>query len=476
MRLPLLAALLTFPALASGCSDDDDGRRTGADAAPPASDGAADQRPQDATPGDARDADAGAGTDLAADGSVQVDAGGDASPLAQAASFTVEGRLTATVRPGVPAPVGGVPERHDFTLRLLPGAPARLIVGRNGVAVAADLRALGPGQWETTAPLALPVNAASACGASARYDRFAIAASADVLTGTASGHLDVIQGDVVFGFDATLAMTGARDVVPPLLTAVAPDADPLAGFFLAASEPLPATSQARLTAGGEIVPLVAITPVADLVTGFDKPSRALRYGTTYQLVVQPWQDLAGNAGGPLPGLRTRAAPPQIAEDGFEAAGTSPGGGRLVDAATLPPITGVRSLLVGALSGYGGGGAPGETRFTARLAVSAGDRVVKLALRAASSLEGTLSSYGTTLRVAVPGGAVAGATFPTTEATTPQQVGANRVFLGALRTVELPIPAGAAGEVVFDLSVGDLGAGCGLAPPGAAYLVDDLRAE
>ena len=52
-----------------------------------------------------------------------------------------------------------------------------------------------------------------------------------------------------------------------------------------------------------------------------------------------------------------------------------------------------------------------------------------------------------------------------------------VWLGDTRTVEAPLPAGAATEVVFDFNMDSAPSACGgPLPPSPGYLIDDLRVE
>jgi hypothetical protein len=58
-------------------------------------------------------------------------------------------------------------------------------------------------------------------------------------------------------------------------------------------------------------------------------------------------------------------------------------------------------------------------------------------------------------------------------------------VGDVRTVEVPLPPDATSEVIFDFTVSASGvtiqnglitSACGLVPPPASYLVDELRVE
>ena len=129
-----------------------------------------------------------------------------------------------------------------------------------------------------------------------------------------------------------------------------------------------ASAVARLVLGDERVDL-ASSRDADQVVGFTKPmALALRYGSTYQVEVDAWSDLAQNPGRPLPKLTTQAPPELSPEDGFESAGAIAGWCR---GGAEPRLPGPVGQQVGA------GDAPpfrGESspRFTVRLARAAND--------------------------------------------------------------------------------------------------------
>ena len=263
------------------------------------------------------------------------------------------------------------------------------------------------------------------------------------------------MGDVLYPYTAVLEMTGVPDTAPPSLGADRNDFDPLASLGFGASEPLPAGSAAELVGGGERVTLVPVSPEGTgVTTGFHREEpMALRYGISYQLGITPWVDLAGNAGGAPPRLTTRPPPPLVPEDGFESATGSVGGGMVIDDGSLPAIGGRRSV---GLSAYGVLPPGAGSRFTVRLAVTPGDRVVRVALRPMGVYEIPPPFTGaSTLRIAVPGGAITRAPLPGFERMTtrhPMPGGAGTIFLGEVRTVEIPLPAGVGAEIVFDMTL------------------------
>jgi hypothetical protein len=396
------------------------------------------------------------------------------TPLAQARSFMVTGKLTLTPRFGSP-PGLYPPDRHDFVLRIDPAART-LLLGDQGTAVRASARTNDGSTFEIVAPLSTTIRGPSPCGTTAEYTKLAVTVGPTGLVGRAEGTVTVYVGDAGYLHNAVLEMTGIPDAVAPSLGADRTDVDPLSGLFIAASEPLPPESAAELVTGATRVQLAPLLPMGTgVTTGFNKPpTLALRYGATYDLTVTPWQDLAGNAGGTRPRLTTRAAPPLVPEDGFETAGDAVGGTVVVGSSVVPPITGARSAdPAGPIQ------LAASPRLTVRLAVGANDRVVRVALRPLGQLEGTSSTYGNVVRIAVPGGPIVEAQLPPTEqlrTRQPVMSTGGAVFLGDVRTVELPLPTGAAPEIVFDVAVRLDRQGCGLFPPATGYLIDDLRVE
>jgi hypothetical protein len=202
-------------------------------------------------------------------------------------------------------------------------------------------------------------------------------------------------------------------------------------------------------------------------------------------------DLAGNPGTALPKLITNVAPPLVPQDGFESAGATLGGVHIIDASTLPPISGKKSALVtGRLGSLSNLPIDDSFHMALRLAVKPTDRVVRFALRPIASLGRSADTRGTLIRVAVPGGTITVATLPQEEDLKIEQSlsgvpYASKAWFGDVRTVEVPLPPDATSQVIFDFAISASGAAlengiitsaCGLIPAPASYLVDDLRVE
>ncbi len=404
------------------------------------------------------------------------------SPLSAPQSFVVHGQLTLTSLPGLTLPqsIGTLPTAQDFVLRVDPAGGTSLI-GAPGEAVPALFASDDGVAFKSTDSLNLQLLDQLCAGSAARYSDFHFSATSDGVTGMATGTAEIIHGDVGFGYMARLDFTGIPDTAGPSLanSATNPDPDPLRPLSLLASEPLPAQVTAQAVGGGDTIPLIPFLPAgAGAGIGFfSKPNIALRYGTTYTIAVDPWTDLAGNAGTPIAALTTIEAPPLVAEDGFEGADATVGGAAVVAATILAPISGQKSALLS--SDYGlltlAGGVSG--RLTVRLAVSPGDRFVRFSLRPLAQYSQVVGTYGTSIRMAVPGGEIANIALPTTETLSVQQTLPNgaSVWLGDVRTVEAPLPATVGSEVVFDVDMYQ-SFQCGLPVQGVSYLLDDLRVE
>lgn len=485
-----LAPLLTALACSSGSPLATSNDAAPEDAAPAPDGGSADQGPS-ADRGPAPDAgpapDGGPSPDLRP--------GEDTAPLTAARSFLVQGTLVARSM-SVPAPVP-VPDRHDFLLRIDPAAKLMIVAGA-GRAAGAPLKSGDGVSFESTAPLTAAVPAptsTAACGAvELAYDRITATVRGDRVEGTGHGILRVVSGDQVFSYDASVTFSGGPDNVPPTVGSDLAGVDPLRGLFIPASEPLPPSSTARLVSpdGGTSADVV-LAPLAQasaggVITGFNKPvATALAYGASYEVVVGgPRTDLAGHGLVGRSRISTLAPPPLLAASnlGFEETATVVGGAGVVDATFLPPIAGQRSLFLvpsdfnGAFPGQFP--PPASRRFTVRVATPAATTRLRLRARAVSGREMVIYGMGIAFVTAAPGGAIN--TAPALDwkgplvrqpipGTPPRDL-----FLGEIRDVELPLPAGHGAEVVLDVSVGFLGGGCGLLPPTLGLLIDDLKVE
>ena len=398
-------------------------------------------------------------------------------PLATPTLFQMHGQFTWTPQNGGPAP-GSLPSSDDFLLVVDPDASS-LVVMSQGYASQAALTTADRSSF--TAVGAAPVTVYvpySGCGASARYTSFSLSVdgSAGTVSGTASGTAEVYSGDVSFSYGLKLTFAGTRQTEGPTLT-LPTLVDPFHVPAFTVSAPLPGSTEARLVAGADSFPLAPTGGSANVVTGFLVPQTVLpRYGTEYDVLVSPWQDLAANPGKPIGKLTTRDAPPLLADGGFEDGNTTVGGASVIDASVLPPISGQHSVVV--TSSNFGQPALGLTsqHLAVRLPVHAGDTVVRLAIQFFGSYQFG-STYGVQLGVGAPGGGVTAVTLPSemlaTQATEPS---GRTLWLGAVRTIEVPLPSGTTTEVVVDATGSSNSTICGLPSPVVSLLLDDLRVE
>jgi hypothetical protein len=469
--------LLAGMATATGCREDahpvvdagvDGGRdadRDSQDDRPPnRTDGAADQVVDRGADGDgAPDTDAGDAGDTG-------NAPPDTGPLLTEQSFTVSATFLFTPRGvGFHQPVA--PVTQEMTLRIDPNGRT-LVVGQADAVAMVNLRPGTNRSFDTTSSFMLPLNGNGACSTRVTVESLNLGVDPSALSALGAGRAEVLFGDVAASYDIGVSMVGLRDAIGPALGGDQTGVDPLDALHLPLSEPLAATATARLTTTGAQVDL--LTRKSSHATSFDKPAAvALRYATTYQVEVEPWRDLAQIPGRMLPTITSQAAPPLIPEDGFESAPPNLGGGTVAQAPAFPVLAGQKSVLIAPRNSFFG-----SERFTVRLARQANDAVVRLTVRPISRYEATVSTFSVSMRVAVPGGAIVQATLPPNETVAtrfePPAPG-QALFMGPSRTVEIALPPMTGPEIVFDLAT-QFPQGCGLFPPAAGYLIDDLRVE
>jgi hypothetical protein len=291
---------------------------------------------------------------------------------------------------------------------------------------------------------------------------------ADAVTGTASGVLHYVLGDILYDGVFTAELRGGTDTTPPRLYVVGGNTGlhVLEGLEVMASELLQPGSTARAWHGNTSIDLTPFTGGGKNVRSF-RTSAVLPFDAELRIEIDPVpRDLVGLEAESVPTtVRTMPDPGLFAEDGFEGDPVAIiGYGEIVTGVgTLPAIAGARSLLVE--PGYG---------LTMRIPVAAGETQVRF--RARLLYEST--SYGCeshAIRVGSPGLAgrpeisIPGSYDDPTEA-----IGDSLwVVAGPITDVEMAVPAGTSGELIFDIY--DLPP---VAPPcpTVAILMDDLRIE
>jgi hypothetical protein len=237
-----------------------------------------------------------------------------------------------------------------------------------------------------------------------------------------------------------------------------------------ASEPLHPDTKAVVRFGDTRVVMDPFpgdgTHVLSFTTGVLLP-----FGTELAIELDPApQDLAGLASeNPPTTARTMAGPGIFAEDGFEGdlAAVTSGAQVVLGVGTLTPIAGTRSLLI----------EPQDT-LTMRVPLTAGETHLRFQVRVLFDESGYAGCSRLGLRAGFPGldpaSDIHELHVPPSEGPGEPTGDARWLTAGPVVSVELALPAGAAGEVIFDSYQKPTMPG--LPCPNQAFLVDDLRTE
>jgi len=472
----LLFAVVAFPAVGCGSShldSRDAARDTGVDGhrSPDAArdggpDGPSDAA-RDATSDAARDATSDAARDATSDAAR--DATVDAVVLTGRHAFDVTAKLAVT-----PSQSGGsssFPTTAHATL-VLDATAGWLLIGAGGQGSSTATTASG-GTVSIATPVSLAVPFSGACDGQAtlRFATLAVTVDGDGrLHGAGSGLASYIVGDVGYSQAFTATLDGLPDATPPSLPIdTAGVLDPLAPARFAVSEPLPPSSKAHLVgADGSLVDLWPEVPSdasPAFITAFRVPF-ALAYGASYQVVVDQMVDFAGNqALPPKTALSTLTAPALLTDGGFETT-TGLDASLISSGGDLPVISGTKSFYLNASVWQG-------STVSFRLAVHPGDKVVHFSYRVTSTYPSG-SFYGAIV-IGSAGAPVASlATLPLgTPTTTVTRSDGSTLTIGPVSTLELTLPDATASEVVLKISTAL--SGCGLPPPRAGLIIDELSA-
>lgn len=486
-----------------GCGDDSG--TPGDSAPPPGADAAADvpRGEQVGLPDSAADSEPDAGT---SDEAAPIEAGAIEAPsvavAAEVASPTDAAAPTSctilatlkSLRPdgGMPFPDSALPSTHRFSL-LLDWAAGTAVTGSGGTSNKVDL-VRAAGEWTTQGALVLatsiatnwPKDGTTSMGRPyVSYGQIALHPTADGCAGRATGKYLGVSGDMLFDVPFEAELVGSVDSTGPELS-VLPAMNaihPLDLEAVATGELLPPGTSARwVSTDGTVVPMTSLPPDGALgISGFLIGDWSLAFASSYRLDILPAaMDLAGNLTAQLPVLATITGPGFFAQDGFEGPVDAllGGGVKVVDGTSLPIPVGKKAIRF-APSSYGTStDTTCQDRFTARLAVAPTAKTVKLsALSYRSSYSAPFVGW---LRLAVPNGAVSdfgmyGMTSKATSQPNPWSgplPGADVNTYGDLTRVELPLPAGTAGEVIFDLYRFCMEPGL----PGDGIIIDELRVE
>jgi hypothetical protein len=363
-----------------------------------------------------------------------------------------------------------IPTSHAFTLVIDVDAGSA-IVGDAGVA------SLVP--FSMTSPRTLSFSGPIGFSNWVQYRHVTIfSAAGGALTGTAQGTAVGFSANSDVGETATVTagLSGGPDATPPVL-AVSRDGaedDPFSSLRVTASEPLMPGVRPVLVGGGESVPLDLPSNASAAFSHDFSAGMFLRYGQSYEVRVDGITDFAGLPATGGAAFTTRAAPPLVAEDGFESVtATTLGGAQLLTGAGAPALFGASSLYIPPIdsgSGISAYSRPRVTRLALRLAVTAGDTVVRFSYRMVNGL--SLNVYAAREGGTMAGVQIGGDSAPTTTATIP---GRRDVALGPVMTAEIPLPADVGSEVVVLESVPGYPGGTP-SPSVGGLIIDDLRVE
>lgn len=166
----------------------------------------------------------------------------------------------------------------------------------------------------------------------------------------------------------------------------------------------------------------------------------------------------------------------IAEDGFESAADGPlQGSQVVSGPGWPIIAGSRSLY-SPVSSTSGTTSP----VSLRIALAPGDLTVRFSYRVVTSLA-TEFVQTATLLVGTAGGPRGALTFPSESGAFAAFQRPNNeptIYLGEVRTAEIPIPAGSTGDLVIERLAPAGSSPCGglPQPQSVGLIIDDLRVE
>jgi hypothetical protein len=291
--------------------------------------------------------------------------------------------------------------------------------------------------------------------------------NADRVTGSGRGVLRYNLGDIPQEDSFTVQITGTPDVTPPALEVVGDDANlhVLDGLRITSSEPLVPGSTARAWHGDTAIELSPST--IDGYVGSFGTKEVLPFGAELRIEIDPVpEDLTGLPAESVPTtVKTMPDPGLFAADGFEADPVAMLGSAQVvtSVGSLPAITGARSLLIEPVA-----------RLTMRIPVPVG--ATHLRLRARSLAEPDSGGCeGSGIRVGAAGVGILDERFVTSGDDGPDEDIADSRWVSAspVYDMELALPSGVSGELVFDVF------GLPLVQPPCgqdALLIDDLRVE
>jgi hypothetical protein len=406
------------------------------------------------------------------------------TPVTGRHSFDVR----ATLRPD-PAktpgqPLASLPPTDTFTLTLDADVP-RFIVGGGGLSQAVPATTSDGVTFRAAMPVATSPQHGSTCSQgilNLQYESLEVTVTGTSLRGTGAGMSTFVSGDEGFLLSFVADLSGSPDVTPPFwiaLTAIA--TTPFGSVLIAPSEPLPATTTARLVSSdGSHVDLVPHLTTGDfpIISSFNSPQVVLHTGVGYTVSVDGLVDFAGNSGegGALLRIGSIATPPLVAQDGFESVTDASLGGAFVirTGASLPPIAGTASLYIASMGAPAPAGVGVSSSLFVRLARRPSDTKLRFSYREVGRMM-PLSFAGSIIIGSVDGPMMGKSDFA--QPTTGSQV---EVVPGTVSSVsdtqimEVALPDSSAEDLV--VSIVGTNFTCGFGPPGTGLIIDDLRVE
>lgn len=374
-----------------------------------------------------------------------------------------------------------LPSQHQFTARVDWKANT-LTTGANGLAVQIALVKAGD-LWSTQESIPFTILLASNgirinTFPSITYQTVFLRPTTTGCAGSATGTYSTLFTDIVTATPFVATLAGVVDQASPVFT-VAPNntqnVHPLSVQGVGVNELLAAgTTASWSNTANESNPMTSL-PAGSVygVSGFLLQNLALAFGATYQMkITSGTVDLAGNATGVLPSITTLADPGMFPQDGFEGEvlATMTGNISIVGKDAFPVASGNRALQ------FPSPPALCDQRFTARLFVPTGATVLQFTALATWPKTRLQTTFTGSVQVAVPNGAVNSYSWPQIASTvlaspwTGALPGSSDNSYGDLMQMQIPLPAGTNGEIIFDVLQP-----CYDPPyPGDGLIVDDLR--
>ena len=267
-------------------------------------------------------------------------------PIAARHAYVVQGTYRVTQDGGVASGGGGTGNgSHTFTLVVDPVAQIA-IVG----AYTIPLQRIDDRSFHTTGSFGVGNGTCT----SVTYDEMTFTPGISGISGSGKGRELTAFSDLGSVIPVEMSFTGGLDTVAPYVPFVGSSSvNALLGYDeFSLSEPvLPGATATLVPSAGASI---ALTPVlstdGQALLGFRSPNVVLLYGERYSLITDGIVDFGGNPvrSASVGTFTTRAAPPLIAEDGFESVAADPLQESQVVGARMADHRGVPELLLARL--------------------------------------------------------------------------------------------------------------------------------